>query len=97
MHNCKKCGKCCRYFTTQLQVKPTDDFIRWISYHKKAHVVFYPKLQRYAIRIDIPCSRLKNGLCSVYEARPQDCKDYSCEDLLYPKPFTEVILKPKKK
>ncbi len=95
--NCKKCGKCCRYFITWLEEKPTDDFIRWVSYHKKAHVVFYSKLQRYAVRIDIPCSKLRNGLCSIYESRPQDCRDYNCEDSRYPKPFTEVILKSENK
>lgn len=36
---------------------------------------------------------LKNGLCSIHETRPQDCRDYDCTDPKYPKPFTEVILK----
>ena len=70
---CKKCkGACCK-----LQLFSTD----WLQ-NSGAKAVHYEgekgqKVGDGYIQIDKTCLHLKDGLCNIYENRPQNCKDFA--------------------
>ena len=81
--DCKQCANCCR----SMRIRITDADIPRISNHlgmkHKEFIASY--LQRddngdYYIKASPPCPFLKGNLCSIYEVRPEKCRDYPFTD-----------------
>lgn len=70
---CDDCGKCCQFILVSTEVL-TDDHKRWLELHKGIHVIGWDTL-----KIDIPCSALKDNRCTIYEDRPKICRWYDCD------------------
>lgn len=69
MSPCEICkGACCERFGINFKDHSEDTF-RWFAYHgeSKGRIVFF----------DCKCKWLKDGKCSIYDDRPQLCKDYA--------------------
>ncbi len=64
---CKICGgACCKFFAIwKSSFKP--DVAHWLSLHgtDEGKAVIFP----------VACSKLEDGKCSIYEDRPQMCRD----------------------
>ena len=75
MSGCKACGKCCTYMELPV-VSDKDGYYAWLAMHD-VEIVFSHGL--LCARIEQPCSRLVDGKCSIYDRRPQMCRDYKCE------------------
>jgi Fe-S-cluster containining protein len=80
---CFGCGaECCQYFAVYID-EPTDleeyDAIKWYLHHR--HVVIYiDKHSDWYVHVEVPCKQMKkNGKCSIYESRPQVCREYKTE------------------
>jgi Fe-S-cluster containining protein len=71
---CEICrGACCESFTLNLSglEDKFPDVYKWLGYHAtKTNGVFE------GLRFDCACSKLKNGKCSVYDDRPDVCKEF---------------------
>jgi len=71
---CKICkGACCESMLIDFGKIP-DDAKRWLSLHIECETM---DNGTEAHRIRKPCSKLQAGKCSIYEDRPQLCKDYA--------------------
>jgi Fe-S-cluster containining protein len=57
-------------------VSDKDGYYSWLVMHG-VEIVFSHGLM--CARVNIPCSRLENGRCTIYDNRPQMCRDYKCE------------------
>ena len=110
---CAYCAaKCCRYFALPLDTPTTwEDFeyLRWYLFHQRA-AVFLEDGNWYLL-VNTECKHLRDdGLCAIYEDRPQVCRDYhtdQCEyedDWVYERYFetseqieeyAEAVLKPR--
>ena len=76
--NCEQCdAKCCKDMFIPFP-KITNDTRRWIELHKGLSVVLIKGLG--FIKVEIPCSKLINNKCSIYEDRPDNCRNYECKD-----------------
>ena len=75
--NCNNCSKCCEDIILPLAVKPDEDIKRWIELHNLK--IFY-KGEIVYLKINHKCSKLINGRCSIYEQRPNNCREYECEN-----------------
>jgi hypothetical protein len=61
------CGSCCKFMLLDVAgVKGAED---WFGYHGG-------KIVDGKLRLDIPCDKLVDSKCSIYEQRPQACKDF---------------------
>ncbi len=83
---CSHCtAKCCRYFALPLDTPTTwDDFeyLRWFLFHQRA-AVFIEDGDWYLL-VNTECKHLrKDGLCAIYEDRPQVCRDYHTDKCEY--------------
>jgi hypothetical protein len=67
------CGDCCWCCQNIFIPYPdmTDDVKMWIEYHDLV-------VENQSVKLEIPCSKLKNGKCSVYEKRPDVCRKFYC-------------------
>lgn len=70
--NCDNCSKCCEDIILPLAFKPDEDIKRWIEFHGI-------EVQNKMIRIKNGCEKLKDNKCSIYEQRPNNCRNYTCE------------------
>ena len=74
--NCKKCGECCRQLIFSIPTLP-DNYIEY--YEKKNCKIFGSK-----IIIPYICPHLTaDNLCSIYENRPELCKEYIGQEGFY--------------
>ena len=73
---CEQCGKCCEDLFLPLAITVDDDVKKWLEYHGIKTEFKNPLTY---IRIPLKCSKLKDGKCSIYENRPQVCRDYNCK------------------
>ena len=78
---CNKCARCCEYFTFEI----SGDNKQWISELKKffeftrpelASIIEEPNL--FALQFKTPCKFLKDKRCSIYEKRPEICRNFLC-------------------
>lgn len=71
--DCKKCGRCCKIF--RLPVNNKDNLVKKFEDH------FEFKLESYEVEVIFKgnCEHYKNGLCSIYEKRPEMCKNFFCK------------------
>jgi Fe-S-cluster containining protein len=75
MSDCEQCGECCESMEFPV-VADADGYYQWIVIHG-GEVVFKHGL--LLARLPLPCSRLEDGKCGIYDSRPQMCRDYECE------------------
>jgi Fe-S-cluster containining protein len=69
--DCKECGNCCR----ALELNFTEPELHTIAKSMQQSIDEFKK--RFVVEgIMKPCPALKGNLCSIYEARPDDCRSY---------------------
>ncbi len=81
-NSCDGCDKCCKYIALEIdepETKKEFDQIRWFLIHKDVWI-FIDHDDSWNIQFNTPCENLKEGLCTVYETRPQICREYSSEN-----------------
>ncbi len=77
-------AKCCRYVAIVIDTpRSKHDFenIRWFVSHENV-LVYKDKDGDWLVEFTTPCKHLDGCMCSIYEKRPQICRDYdpeSCE------------------
>ncbi|MBN2325850.1 MAG: YkgJ family cysteine cluster protein [Candidatus Omnitrophica bacterium] len=80
---CDRCtGLCCKYITLEID-KPTTkrnhDDVRWYLLHEGITLLI--EKGRWLIKVPTVCTALdKKGRCTIYEARPKTCREYSTEN-----------------
>lgn len=76
MVTCGKCNECCKGWNYEITVRPklTKKEIKSKLYKHR-----YGKLD---IGPDGNCFHMVDDKCTIYEDRPQICKDFDCRDLL---------------
>ena len=68
MSACELCGgACCKSMTLPKKIF-NEDVARWLGYHAVEN--------DEVMRFNCACRMLHEGKCSIYENRPQMCKDY---------------------
>lgn len=79
---CHRCDECCRYIATEID-KPTAkrDYqnLIWFLLHENVGVYIDFDNDWY-LEFKTPCKALKNNLCSIYNERPQMCREYNQAD-----------------
>ncbi|MEQ8351536.1 MAG: YkgJ family cysteine cluster protein [Leptospiraceae bacterium] len=77
---CLKCHGCCMYITVPLEYPRSNDqrdLYTWYLLHRNVEI-YIDHDKTWAIIFKTPCDKLlANGMCSIYETRPQLCRDYS--------------------
>ena len=66
---CNNCGECCQYVMIRIDTEKTN--IEWLKLHGIEVDVDMAK-------INLPCSALKNNKCTIYESRPDICRNFNC-------------------
>jgi len=95
MKECKRCGRCCvgAFFDLHLDKDPKE-MERWLTYHRCDVLTLGDKK---VLKIPISCQNLvvANGryACSIYDQRPEICKQHWCEEA---KELGEALLNIKK-
>jgi Fe-S-cluster containining protein len=55
------------------------DLFRWYLLHQNVEI-YIDHDRQWQILFKTPCNKLlENGMCSIYETRPQICRDYSAD------------------
>jgi Fe-S-cluster containining protein len=97
---CARCGsKCCKYVALPIDTPSCAgdiDHIRWYLHHKNVNV-FIDNDNIWHVEFVTTCDSLgKDGRCSVYETRPDICRNYGsnrdtdeCE--FYSSPYRECF------
>jgi len=80
---CSICGgKCCKYYTVLLEdPEDAEDFdeLRWFLAHGSNYI--YIDDGEWHLNVEARCKFLQDdGRCSMYEYRPQVCRDFGHED-----------------
>lgn len=71
--DCLNCSECCENIILPLAVVLNEDQKRWVELHEGLKV-----LHNNVININNKCSKLVDGRCSIYEDRPNNCKEFIC-------------------
>lgn len=84
----KDCNaRCCRYLTVYLPAprqKVDFDELSWFLAHENVSV--YVEARRWHLEVRTPCRYLDgNNLCTIYEHRPDVCRDYALDACEYPR------------
>lgn len=95
---CVKCHGCCMYVTVPLDYPRSNDqkdMFRWYLLHRNVEI-YIDHDKEWHILFKTPCDKLlSNGMCSIYETRPQICKDYSADSCSRTgKDYIELFRKP---
>lgn len=79
---CVRCHGCCMYVTVPLdspRSKDQKDLFRWYLLHRNVEI-YIDHDRQWQILFKTPCTKLlDNGMCAVYETRPQICRDYKAD------------------
>ena len=79
-------GRCCRYITIVVPApkrKVDFDELSWFLAHRNISV--YVESRRWHVEAQNPCKYLgSDNLCTVYENRPDVCRDYEIKSCEYP-------------
>jgi Fe-S-cluster containining protein len=83
---CDHCvGKCCRYFSLQIDTPRTwDDYdsIRWYLAHGRTLV--YVEKKKWYLVVATRCDYLRrDNRCSIYHDRPRICREYTTDECEY--------------
>lgn len=91
--DCTECARCCH---TMTPTYTEEDIIRLSSHLKMSKEEFIETYleeeednPEVLMHKDLPCQFLKDNKCSVYEARPDNCRSFPYHDI---KPFDEYNL-----
>ena len=80
--HCVDCDLCCRHMSMQIDTPETEkefDNIRWYLLHENV-VVWICEEGDWYVEFKTPCTALtEEGLCSIYEDRPQIRRSYESE------------------
>lgn len=88
-----KCGyctnsKCCTYITQEIETprsKHDFDHLLWQVSHRDVNI--YKDEDGWYLLVNNECLHLQpNGMCGIYETRPQVCRDHSNEDCEFDEP-----------
>lgn len=79
---CVACHGCCNYVTMEIgkpgSVRAKDEY-RWYLLHRNVDI-YIDNDDDWYILFKTPCDRLgEDGICGIYEFRPNICRDYSAE------------------
>lgn len=83
---CHKCvGLCCNYITIRIDA-PTNkrerDDIRWYLLHEGITILITD--EDWQVKVPTRCEKLgSQNECTIYETRPQTCRDYSTDSCDY--------------
>jgi Fe-S-cluster containining protein len=92
-NKCSFCSgsKCCQYVTQQIDTpRSKDEFetLLWQVSHEK--VSAYKDEDGWFLLFDTTCSHLKpGGLCGIYDARPEVCREHDNDYCEYDAPAEE--------
>ena len=80
---CSECAHCCTYIAAPIDA-PTDrdtcSSILWYLYHENIRIYQDNDKDRY-IQFWTRCEALRpDGMCGVYEVRPDVCEDFTADD-----------------
>ena len=76
---CEGCAKCCVHVNHEIDPPRNDedcDYIIWFLLHENI-TVWVDDEHVWYIEFKTPCKALQDELCSIYERRPQVCREYS--------------------
>ena len=62
-------GACCESIVVQFETA-TDESLEWLNLHEGVMA------DKKSMRFECKCSMLKDGLCSIWNKRPQICRQY---------------------
>ena len=88
---CDYCtGKCCRYFAMPIET-PEDfkdyEYIRWYMLHGETTI--FCEDDDWYLMVHNRCDHLMDdNRCSIYETRPQICREYTTDDCEYEDEWT---------
>jgi len=76
--DCSLCNLCCIQGVLNLNEKDIKKISKYLKISPKSLVKHYTKynLKTGEIKINMPCSFLKNNSCIIYPARPGVCRNY---------------------
>ena len=72
--SCLRCGNCCDEVAFFVDKNRTD--IEWVKLHG---FVVEDRGNEWRIMIKAQCSAKIDNKCSIYETRPEICKNFRCE------------------
>lgn len=80
---CEACrGACCEevLIPRVMFAAPNDDVRRW--FELRGSIVPHELLEgielpEAGLRLEVPCGALEDGLCSIYEDRPDVCREFA--------------------
>ena len=84
---CEGCdAMCCKYVALEIDTpEDVEDFenIKWYVCHKNVNV-FVDQEGEWHLEFITPCQYLdEKGWCTIYERRPQICRDYNQDECLF--------------
>lgn len=81
-HNCMKCANCCKVGTPTFKESDVKRLALFLGLKPAEFKEKYTKIDDVNDRVlkKTPCVFLKRNMCSVYEARPSDCRNYPHTD-----------------
>jgi|TARA_Y100000310_G_scaffold149697_1_gene149033 hypothetical protein len=90
---CKGCkGDCCRYIAMEIDTPKTkEDFedLRWYVTHKNVNV-YVEEDNMWNVEFITPCEFLdEDNQCTIYENRPEICKEYDHDECLFHNEYDE--------
>lgn len=79
---CMKCHGCCTYVAVPLEYPRSADMLDtyvWYLLHRNVEIEI-DNYNKWFLVFKTPCDKLlPNGACSIYESRPEICRDYSAD------------------
>lgn len=92
--SCHSCGSCCRLFLINLTEKELNSGKFLTESFNHDHFEDFASIEEYGLNIlkkndDESCIYLLDNKCSVYDNRPEVCRDFSCGSDR--KEFSEMI------
>ena len=79
---CKGCNICCQYAVIELKTPETKKDLELISWYLLHNIVIFIENDgNWCAEIKNKCISLNNqGLCSIYNTRPEICREYGQEE-----------------
>lgn len=79
---CMKCHGCCTYVAAPIEYPRNADMLDtyvWYLLHRNVEIEI-DNYNKWFLVFKTPCNKLlPDGACSIYESRPEICRDYSAD------------------